>query len=68
MQCNLDNVRTTKKILQINPEEVKALYEELAHLDVKFMNMTADTEAFIHNLYADKNKFLKIKDNVLTEH
>ena len=54
--------------MQINPEEVKALYEELAHLDVKFMKMTADTEAFIHNLYADKNKFLKIKDNVLTEH
>ncbi|CAD8190154.1 unnamed protein product [Paramecium pentaurelia] len=68
MQCNLDNVSKTQKILQINPEEVKALYEELAHLDVKFMKMTADTEAFIHNLYADKNKFLKIKDNVLTEH
>ncbi|CAD8118326.1 unnamed protein product [Paramecium sonneborni] len=68
MQCSLDNHKTAKKILQINPEEIKTLYEELAHLDVKFMKMTADTEAFIHNLYADKNKFLKIKENVLTEH
>ncbi|CAD8194911.1 unnamed protein product [Paramecium pentaurelia] len=68
LQCNLDNIKTTKKILQINLEEIKALYDELAHLDVKFMKMTADTEVFIHNLYADKNKFLKIKDNVLTEH
>lgn len=30
--------------------------------------MTAETEIFIHNLYADKNKFLKIKENILTEH
>lgn len=32
------------------------------------MKLTADSEYFVHNLYADKTKFLKIKENVLTEH
>lgn len=52
----------------IEPVDLKALYDELGRVDNKLERMAQDSENFAKNLYSDREKFLKVRDNVLTEY
>ena len=52
----------------IDTQELKLLYDEIAHVDGKLDKMSGESDQFVKNLYKDKEKFLKVKDNVLTEY
>lgn len=52
----------------IDTQELKLLYDEIAHVNGKLDKMSGESDEFVKNLYKDKEKFLKVKDNVLTDY